>query len=360
MNICDKTDIIGALGDGPSDSSLLVVVHGLEKLAPSERRALDFAYRLTDTSSEHTGRIVLLTVEVDQAAIANEAAAAHTKETNDGMKLMLADALNEDSVFFNGHAFTGRLSRVLFQHQFANITLNNSGGCGSAQAVSDSLCPRPSAKVCTDEKTLSSPYAAVVAAITPYVLRIGKDVLIAVVLAGVLLCLLVAVGLVFCCGKGGGGHRKHSSPRAASAPGGSVPAVIFSTPAVVYHAPQASHAADLYEAPGRAAYQEHAPAERQPSLDAPHTPSVRQRRSPKAADTASGSGGGSASKKSRPSSDRTPRRPRPDAIQASDLATGSPDDRQDAPPLSTPARAAGRTVRDYGTRSKDARRSCNF
>ena len=103
-----------------SHGPVLVVVSGASSLAPAERRALDFAYRLTDTTTDIAHIVVLFTMEpmvYKESTMYDPVVAAVETEGEDtqAKKLALAEALNEDSVFFNGRAFTGRLSRLSFQ-----------------------------------------------------------------------------------------------------------------------------------------------------------------------------------------------------------------------------------------------------
>jgi hypothetical protein len=156
MSVCGTQNIMQTIrgtstcADGPS----LVVVTDVEYLSPTERRALDFAYRLTDSSCDFAGTVVVLLLDT------NEQAADHpptNRAERDELKLMLAEALNEDSVYLNGHAFTGRLSRVLFQQKTSNITIP-ARGCATAPRLNVDYCSSQH-KVCKESNVLTGPLA---------------------------------------------------------------------------------------------------------------------------------------------------------------------------------------------------------
>lgn len=114
---------------------VLVVVHSLHQLANSERTQLDFVYRITDSSSELTNIIILLTVEIGgqrgkadghQSLPAAPPSVTHRGQV-DSMKAALANALNEESVYFNGHAFIGRVSQASFDQHYEHVRLGGTG-----------------------------------------------------------------------------------------------------------------------------------------------------------------------------------------------------------------------------------------
>jgi hypothetical protein len=126
---------------GPS----LVVVTDVEYLSTTERRALDFSYRLTDSSCDFAGTVVVLLLDTNEQVADNPPT---NRAERDELKLMLAEALNEDSVYLNGHAFTGRLSRVLFQQRTAKITIPATG-CATAPRINADYC-RNQHKICKE------------------------------------------------------------------------------------------------------------------------------------------------------------------------------------------------------------------
>jgi hypothetical protein len=136
--------------DGPS----LVVVTDVEYLSPTERRALDFAYRLTDSSCDFAGTVVVLLLDTNEQVADNPPT---NRAERDELKLMLAEALNEDSVYLNGHAFTGRLSRVVFQQKTSNITIPGSG-CATAPRLNVDYCSGQH-KVCKESNVVTDPLA---------------------------------------------------------------------------------------------------------------------------------------------------------------------------------------------------------
>jgi hypothetical protein len=136
--------------DGPS----LVVVTDVEYLSPTERRALDFAYRLTDSSCDFAGTVVVLLLDTNEQVADNPPT---NRAERDELKLMLAEALNEDSVYLNGHAFTGRLSRVVFQQKTSNITIPGNG-CATAPRLNVDYCSGQH-KVCKESNVVTDPLA---------------------------------------------------------------------------------------------------------------------------------------------------------------------------------------------------------
>jgi hypothetical protein len=139
MSVCGTQNIMQTIRrtstcaeGGPS----LVVVTDVEYLSTTERRALDFAYRLTDSSCDFAGTVVVLLLDTNEQVADNPPT---NRAERDELKLMLAEALNEDSVYLNGHAFTGRLSRVLFQQRTSNITIPATG-CATAPRLNADYC----------------------------------------------------------------------------------------------------------------------------------------------------------------------------------------------------------------------------
>ncbi len=128
-------------GTGHVDDVKIVVVHGLECLSASERRSLDFAYRLTDSSIDVSHVIILFVMETFPA----ESPATTTQGVDSlpahDTKLKLAESLNEESAFFNGHAFTGRLARTFFESHHVNMDIP-APGCATSASVSspDDIC----------------------------------------------------------------------------------------------------------------------------------------------------------------------------------------------------------------------------
>jgi hypothetical protein len=137
---------------GPS----LVVVTDVEYLSPTERRALDFAYRLTDSSCDFAGTVVVLLLDTNEQVADNPPT---NRAERDELKLMLAEALNEDSVYLNGHAFTGRLSRVLFQQRTSNITIPATG-CATAPRLNADYCSSQH-KVCKESNFVTDSLALI-------------------------------------------------------------------------------------------------------------------------------------------------------------------------------------------------------
>lgn len=131
-------------GKSEDDEVKFVVVHGLECLSASERRSLDFAYRLTDSSIDVSHVIILFVMETFPSESPSPAAtiqgidSMHAHDT----KLKLAESLNEESAFFNGHAFTGRLVRTFFESNHVNMDIPALGCATSSAAISssDDIC----------------------------------------------------------------------------------------------------------------------------------------------------------------------------------------------------------------------------
>jgi hypothetical protein len=157
LSVCGTQNIMQTIREtsnygnvGPS----LFVVTDVEYLNRTERRALDFAYRLTDSSCDFAGTVVVLLLDTNEQ-LANYPPTRRAER--DELKLMLAEALNEDSVYLNGHAFTGRLSRVLFQQKTSNITIP-AKGCATAPRVNADYCSSQH-KVCKENNVLTGPLA---------------------------------------------------------------------------------------------------------------------------------------------------------------------------------------------------------
>lgn len=119
-------------GASSSEEVKFVVVHGLECLSASERRSLDFAYRLTDSSIDVSHVVILFTLETTNI---ESSVATHAVDTTPAhhTKLQLAESLNEESAFFNGHAFTGRLARTFFESNMVSIDIP-APGCETTTA----------------------------------------------------------------------------------------------------------------------------------------------------------------------------------------------------------------------------------
>lgn len=148
IDICSGRDILPVLNDlSGNGRGEVVVIHGVEYIAPNERRVMDFAYRLTDSSSELSNIVVLFVVQSENSVEEKDLLQLsppvnHSQQLE--LKLALAEALNEDSVFFNGHAFTGRLTRTSFQPQLTDIKLN-AAGCNHRRVGGQDICQRLSA-----------------------------------------------------------------------------------------------------------------------------------------------------------------------------------------------------------------------
>eukprot|EP01032_Pedospumella_encystans_P013689 gene13689-15744_t len=122
------------------DEVKFVVVHGLECLSASERRSLDFAYRLTDSSIDVSHVVILFVLETLPAETPVSSTQGIDALPAHDTKLKLAESLNEESAFFNGHAFTGRLARTFFESNHVNIDIP-APGCGSAVSnLGDNIC----------------------------------------------------------------------------------------------------------------------------------------------------------------------------------------------------------------------------
>lgn len=142
VDVCKESDTINDVRKfwelGHLDGPVLIVVPAVEKLAANERKQLDFVYRITDSSSEFASLIVLLVVEMsglpaEQSLEAADSVPPAERLFVDGMKLALADALNEDSVYFNGHAFIGRVSQASFERLYESMELKTMGCIPSQQ-----------------------------------------------------------------------------------------------------------------------------------------------------------------------------------------------------------------------------------
>jgi hypothetical protein len=152
LSVCGTQNIMQTIRGTSTcaDGSSLVVVTDVEYLSPTERRALDFAYRLTDSSCDFAGTVVVLLLDTNEQVADNPPT---NRAERDELKLMLAEALNEDSVYLNGHAFTGRLSRVLFQQRTSNITIPATG-CATAPRLNADYCSSQH-KICKESNALT-------------------------------------------------------------------------------------------------------------------------------------------------------------------------------------------------------------
>lgn len=144
VDICDSLDVLPLLYEGSVDGNELLVVHGIEDMAANERRLLDFAYRLTDSTSDLSHKILLFVVDSETSGAPLDSQPQIAPPATDvaglELKLVLAEALNEDSVFFNGHAFTGRLARTAFQSGLTDIKLSAKGCANSTERRQHNIC----------------------------------------------------------------------------------------------------------------------------------------------------------------------------------------------------------------------------
>lgn len=144
IDICKENDITSLLFELQANRRAVdkvLVVYGVESVSSNERRVLDFAYRLTDSSSELSNIVLLFVVESGDMELGGSLPQILPPTQQLELKLALADALNEDSVFFNGHAFTGRLARTSFQPSLTDIKIS-AQGCHSrrSEAAQKSIC----------------------------------------------------------------------------------------------------------------------------------------------------------------------------------------------------------------------------
>jgi hypothetical protein len=118
------------LGAANGEESVMTVLQGVEALPGSQRRKLNFAFRLTDATTEYSNSVVFFAHErqtdagagtdADAGADASGAPDASGGESGTRanalrLKDVLAEQLDNTEVSFNGRAFLGRMARTAFQ-----------------------------------------------------------------------------------------------------------------------------------------------------------------------------------------------------------------------------------------------------
>ncbi|KAJ1437204.1 hypothetical protein B484DRAFT_241690 [Ochromonadaceae sp. CCMP2298] len=114
------------LGAANGEAPVMTVLQGLEGLPGSQRRKLNFAFRLTDSTSEYYNSVVFFAHErhavdtdapdADADADADgESTRESTRRTALRLKEVLAGQLDDQEVNFNGLAFIGRMARTALQ-----------------------------------------------------------------------------------------------------------------------------------------------------------------------------------------------------------------------------------------------------
>lgn len=219
------------------DEVKFVVVHGLECLSASERRSLDFAYRLTDSSIDVSHVVILFVLETLPAETpVSSTQGIDTLPAHD-TKLKLAESLNEESAFFNGHAFTGRLARTFFESNHVNIDIP-APGCGPA-AVSN-----PGDNICTSLK----PTAHITQPSSHVALKPSHDyssLALAVLTVVGIVVILVILSLLRCFVRSNSGTKNKPPVYTPS----SVSATVYGSSTASYANTHSSYAPTSYDSP---------------------------------------------------------------------------------------------------------------